>query len=110
MLFKILGAPFILPMAGVKFVFNQIADLADQELNDDGVLREQLLLLQVQLEEGDIDEDDYVEQEAVLLARLREIKARKRAQIEQVTADEMPAEANVEARRRVVVETPFEVD
>jgi gas vesicle protein GvpG len=109
-LFKILGAPFTLPMAGVKFVFNQIADLADQELNDDGVLREQLLLLQVQLEEGDIDEDDYVEQEAVLLARLREIKARKRAQIEQVTADEMPAEANVEARRRVVVETPFEVD
>lgn len=110
MLFKILGAPFSLPMAGVKFVFNQIADLADQELNDDGVLREQLLLLQVQLEEGDIDEDDYVEQEAVLLARLREIKARKRAQIEQVSADEMPAEANVEARRRVVVETPFEAD
>jgi hypothetical protein len=110
MLFKILGAPFSLPMAGMKFVFNQIADLADQELNDDSVVREQLLLLQLQLEEGDIDEDDYVEQEAVLLARLREIKARKRAQIEQVAADEMPAEANVEARRRVVVETPFDVD
>jgi hypothetical protein len=95
-------------MAGMKFVFKQVADLADRELNDDTVVREQLLLLQVQLEEGDIDEDDYVEQEAVLLARLREIKNRKRQEIEQISADEMPAEANVHARRRFVVETPFD--
>ena len=108
MLFKLLGAPFTLPMAGVKYVFNTIADLAEQEMNDEGVLREQFLLLQVQLEEGDIDEDDYAEQEAELLARLREIKARKRAQAEQVDIDEMPAEANVDARRRIVVETPFD--
>jgi hypothetical protein len=107
-LFKLLGAPFTLPMAGVKYVFNTIADLAEQEMNDEGVLREQFLLLQVQLEEGDIDEGDYAEQEAELLARLREIKARKRAQAEQVDIDEMPAEANVEARRRIVVETPFD--
>ncbi|HEY0581967.1 MAG TPA: gas vesicle protein GvpG [Chloroflexota bacterium] len=108
MLFKLLGAPFSLPGAGMRFVFNTIADLADQELNDESVLREQFLLLQVQLEEGDIDDDEYVEQEAVLLARLREIKARKRAQVEQVEPGEMPAEANVAARRRVVVETPFD--
>jgi len=108
MLFKLLGAPLSLPLAGVKFVFRQVADLADQELNDEGVLRDQLLLLQVQLEEGDIDEDDYVEQEADLLARLREIKARKRAETEQISADEAPAEANVEARRRFIVETPFD--
>jgi hypothetical protein len=92
----------------MKFVFQQVADLANQELDDESVLREQFLLLQVQLEEGDIEEDEYVEQEAVLLARMREIKARKRAQLEQVAVDEMPAEANVEARRRVIVETPFD--
>jgi hypothetical protein len=108
MLFKLLGAPFSLPMAGMKFIFQQVADLADQELNDEGVVREQLILLQVQLEEGDIDEDEFVEREAELMARLREIKARKRAQIEQVSEDEPPAEANVEARRRVIVETPFD--
>ena len=33
MLFKLLTAPIMLPMAGMKFVFQQIADLADQELN-----------------------------------------------------------------------------
>ncbi len=108
MLFKLLGAPFTLPGAGMKFIFNQLADLADQELDDERVLREDLLLLQVQVEEGDIDGDEYAEREAALMVRLREIKARKRAQIEQVPIDELPAEANVSARRRVVIETPFD--
>jgi len=108
MLFKLLGAPFTLPGAGMKFIFNQLADLADQELDDESVLREDLLLLQVQYEEGDIDDDEYAEREAALMVRLREIKARKRAQIEQVPIDELPAEANVGARRRVVIETPFD--
>src|SRR5437762_1177663 len=108
MLFKLLDAPFSLPRAGMKFLFQQVADLADQELNDDNDVREQLLLLQLQLEEGDIEEDDFAEQEAVLLARLREIRARKRWEIEQTAAADVPAEANVEARRRVVVETPFD--
>jgi hypothetical protein len=108
MLFKLLGAPFTLPMAGMKFIFQQVADLADKELNDESVVHEQLLLLQVQLEEGDIDEEEYVEREAELMLRLREIKARKRAMQEQVAVDEVPVEGNVEARRRIVVETPFD--
>jgi cytochrome c-type biogenesis protein CcmH/NrfG len=103
MLFKLLSAPFTLPLAGVKFAFQQIADMADQELNDDSVVREQLILLQVELEEGDIDEEEFVEREAELMVRLREIRARQRAEL-----DEIPAEANVEARRRVIVETPFD--
>jgi hypothetical protein len=105
MLFKLLGAPFTLPASGLKFVFQQIADLADAELNDESTVHEQLLLLQVQLEEGDIDEDDYLEREAELMQRLREIKARKR---EQQAQEELPPEADVTARRRVVIETPFD--
>ena len=114
MLFKLLGAPLSLPLAGVKFVFQQLADIADQELNDESVVHEQLLLLQVQLEEGEIDEVDYAERETELLARLRDIKARKQAAIEQDGAlDEVPGAANVapanaRARRRVVIETPFD--
>jgi hypothetical protein len=108
MLFKLLGAPITLPMAGMKFVFQQIADLADQELYDESAVRDQLLLLQVQLEEGDVDEDEFVEREAELLARLREVKARKRAQLEAAGQEDLSAEANVEARRRVLIETPFD--
>ena len=108
MLFKILGAPFTLPGAGMKFILNKLVELADQELDDERVLREDLLLLQVQYEEGDIDDDEYVEREAALMVRLREVKARRGAQDEQVPLDELPVEANVEARRRMVVETPFD--
>jgi hypothetical protein len=107
-LFKLLAAPLTLPVAGVKFVFRQLADLADQELNDENVVRDQFLLLQVRLEEGELDEAEYVEQEAVLLARLREIKARQRAEFEPEAGDAVPAEANVQVRRRAVVETPFD--
>ena len=106
MLFKLLGAPLGLPLAGVKFVFRQLADLADQELNDEGALREQFLLLQVQLEDGDVDDAEYAEREAELLARLREIRDQRK--LDELAAEEVPAEANVEARRRVVVETPFD--
>ena len=108
MLFKLLTAPVTLPMAGMKFVFQQIADLADQELYDESVVRDQLLLLQLQLEEGDVDEDEFAEREAELLARLREIKARKRAQLEAAGQEDVSAETNVEARRRVLIETPFD--
>ena len=87
MLFKLLGAPFTLPGAGMRFIFNQIADMANQELDDESVRREDLLLLQVQYEEGDIDDDEYAEREAALMVRLREVKARKRAQAEQVPVD-----------------------
>ena len=69
MLFKLLGAPFSLPASGLKFVFQQIADVAEAEL----------------------------------MQRLREIKALKREQDQ-----EIPPEADVSARRRVVVETPFD--
>lgn len=104
MLFKLLGAPFTLPMAGMRFVFNTVADLADQELYDPSVVHEQLMLLQIQLEEGDIDEEEYGEREAELMARLRDIKARQQEAQQQAT----PVEADVEARRTVVVETPFD--
>jgi Gas vesicle protein G len=104
MLFKLLGAPVTLPAAGLKFVLQQIADLADAELHDETTVRDQLLLLQVQLEEGDIDEDEYREREAELMQRLREIRARLREQQD----EDLPAEAEVTARRRAVIETPFD--
>jgi Gas vesicle protein G len=100
---KILGAPISLPIAGVKFVFQQVADIADQELNDEATLREQLLLLQVQLEDGDIDDTEFAEREAELLARMREIRERKLAEV-----SDSPVEAQADARRRMIVETPFD--
>jgi len=109
MLLKLLTAPVSLPLMGMQFVLQQVAELADRELYEsDDAVREELLLLQLRLEEGEIEDDEYVEQEAVLMDRLREIKARRRVELERSAEDQTPTEATVWARRRVVVETPFD--
>lgn len=109
MLFKLLGLPVTLPAKGIGFVFEKVAELADQELNDESVVREQLLLLQLRLEEGEIEEEEYAQQEVELFARLRAIKERKKqlAQ-EELAALRAQAEEQVSGKRRVVVETALD--
>lgn len=72
------------PVNGFKFILNQIQKIADKELNDDTVIKEQLLELQMRLELEEISEEDYAEQEAELFARLRVIKARQLDLLHQV--------------------------
>jgi phage gp16-like protein len=74
MLFKLLGLPFTLPVAGIKFCLQQVVNTAERELYDDEPVKEQLLLLALKLEEGEISEEEYAEQEAILHRRLREIR------------------------------------
>jgi hypothetical protein len=80
MLFKLLALPLTLSVAGVRFCLDQVLAAAEAELGDDGPVKEALLLLQLQLEEGEISEADYVRQEAELLARLREVRDYRRRQ------------------------------
>jgi len=65
------------PVSGFKFILGQIQKMADQELNDDTVIKEQLLDLQMRLELEEISEEDYQEREAELFARLRALKTRQ---------------------------------
>ncbi len=80
--------------------------MAEAELYDESVVHEQLLLLQLQLEEGELSEEEYTEREAVLMERLREIRAyheqRAREEAEVQGDDERPA------ARRVIVESQLE--
>jgi hypothetical protein len=64
----------LLPVDGFKFILRQIQQVADRELNDEGVIKSQLLELQMRLELEEISEDEYKESEASLFARLRVIK------------------------------------
>ena len=107
MLFKLLGLPFSIPAAGMKFVFNTLVETAEAELMDDGPVKEALLELQLQLEEGEIEEEEYTEREAVLFQRLREIRAYREAKIqEQIAAMRARSglDENDEGQRRVVIE------
>ena len=65
------------PVNGFKFILGQIQKLADQELNDDTVIKEQLLELEMRRELDEISDEEFREREAELFARLRVIKARQ---------------------------------
>lgn len=72
---KLLLLPITGPVNGVKWIFKQVAAATDAELMDDSAVRDQLLELQMALETGDVDEDEYTVREAELMRRLREIRA-----------------------------------
>ena len=65
------------PVNGFKFILGQIQKMADQELNDDTLIKEQLLELEMRRELDEISDEEYREREAELFARLRVIKARQ---------------------------------
>ena len=72
------------PVNGIKFVLNQIQKVVDQELNDESVIKQQLLELEMRRELGEISDEDHREQEAELFARLRAVKARQLEMLAQV--------------------------
>ena len=65
------------PVNGFKFILGQIQKMADQELNDDTAIKEQLLELQMRLELDEISDEEFREREEELFARLRVLKARQ---------------------------------
>jgi hypothetical protein len=65
------------PFAGFSFIMRTILKMAEEEWTDDAPLKEQLLMLQVQLEGGEISEEQYVEAEAAILKALRDVQRRK---------------------------------
>lgn len=65
-------------ISGVRFVLDKVVSAVDTELNDDSVLREQLLAAQMQVELGEMSQAEFDAFEADIFSRIREIKARQR--------------------------------
>jgi len=65
-------------VGGLRFVLDKVATVVDAELNDETALREQLLAAQMRVEVGEMSEKDFEALEDDILARLREIRKRKR--------------------------------
>ncbi len=61
-------------IGGLRFVLDKVAAVAEQELESVDSLNRALVEAQLQLEEGAINEQEFVETERTLLARLRELK------------------------------------
>lgn len=66
-----------LMISGIRWVLDTVTTAADAEMNDDSVLREQLLEAEMRREIGEISEEEFARTEADLLTRIREIKERR---------------------------------
>ena len=79
--FDLLTAPVLGPIKGVHWLARKLEEQAVNDLLDEGRVRGELLELQERLEMGEITEEEYDEQETVLLEWLnyiREAKAEQR--------------------------------
>jgi hypothetical protein len=65
-------------IGGIRFVLDKVAAAVDTELNDDSALRERLLNAQMELELGAISQEEFDDLEADIVARIRDIKERRR--------------------------------
>jgi hypothetical protein len=61
-------------IGSIRFVLEKVVAAAEAEINDDSVLREQLLEAQMRLELGELSDREFAEIESGLLARIREVK------------------------------------
>ena len=105
--------PYSLPAAGIKYCFSKVLEMAEQEMVDETPVREELILLNMRYEEGEIDDAEFRRQEAPLLAQFSAIRAYRKqlAQEEQEAQDQMAGRvAETGANRFVVIETPPELE
>lgn len=58
----------------IDFALGQVEGVVKENLTDDTEVKSDLLELQLKLELGDIDDDEYVAREAAIMYRLREIR------------------------------------
>jgi hypothetical protein len=66
-----------LMISGIRWAIETVVTAAEAEMNDDTVLREQLLEAEMRREMGEISDDEFAGIEGDLLARIREIKERR---------------------------------
>ncbi|TMC74870.1 MAG: hypothetical protein E6J13_00670 [Chloroflexi bacterium] len=106
-LFKLLALPITAPVAGVRYCIEKVVEYAEHEMTDDEPVREQLLELQLELEEGRVSEEEYTERETALLARLREVRELRRQLAREAAEASAPSEGE---ERTVIIEVPEELE
>jgi hypothetical protein len=62
------------PLFLAEFALDKVQGVVRDELTDDQRIRAELLELQLQLELGDMDDEEYLRREATLMDQLREVR------------------------------------
>jgi len=74
LLSKVLFLPITGPVAGIRWSLGQVQRVVEEQLVDDSPIKQELMELQMLVELGDIDDEEYIRREAVLMQRLREVR------------------------------------
>jgi hypothetical protein len=74
LLTNILFFPVSGPVAGIKWVLGKVQQVAEEELTDDTPIKQELMELEMLREIGDISDAEFVEREAQIMARLRDVR------------------------------------
>ena len=74
LLSSILLAPFTAPWDGTMWSLDKVRRAVEDELTDDTSAKEDFMRLQLELEAGDIDDDEYLVREQAIMQRLREVR------------------------------------
>ncbi|MEW6172535.1 MAG: gas vesicle protein GvpG [Bacillota bacterium] len=70
----ILGNVLLGPFKGLWFVIREIHNQVQKELYDEEAIQKQFVALQLEYELGNIPEDEFLRQEAVLFERLNQAR------------------------------------
>jgi len=65
------------PLKGVIFISNEINEIIEKEMSNEGALKEMLMALQLKFEMEEISEEEYDRREDELLNLLENIRAEK---------------------------------
>src|SRR5687767_15964952 len=74
LLSKILLFPVAGPIAGIKWSLEKVQTVVETELTDDSPIKQELMELQMLVELGDIDDEEYARREARLMQQLHEVR------------------------------------
>ena len=65
------------PIKGVTFIAEKINEVVENEMSDEGSIKERLMALQLKFEMDEIDEEEYDKGEDELLELLKNIRKEK---------------------------------
>ena len=71
---KLLFFPVTGPVAGIRWTLGKVQRVVEDELVDDTPIKQELMELQMLVELGDIDDEEYLQRESVLMQRLRDVR------------------------------------
>lgn len=74
-------------IGGLGFIFDKIATVVDEQMNDESALHRALVEAQMQLELGEISDQEFSTLEADILGRLRELREQREGDTAQLTDD-----------------------